>query len=285
MYLITGAKGQLGCCLSDVFAKNKIQAYFTDIDEMDIADISSIEKYVADKNFDVVINCAAYTNVDKAEDDKEKAYAINVTGSSNLAKLAAKRNIPIIHISTDYVFGGENNVKPLSETDPVNPLGVYGKTKFDGETEIKKHAKNFVIIRTAWLYSEYGNNFLKTILRVSKEKPEIKVVADQIGTPTYAGDLAEIIVEMLNKTGGAGSLKETYHFSDEGVCSWYDFAYEIVKASGGKCEVLPIKTGEYPAKAKRPAFSVLDKSKIKKDFNLKIEHWTEGVRKCLKRLS
>ena len=283
MYLITGAKGQLGCCLSDILTARNTQSWFCDINEMDITDFSSVEKYVEGKSFSAIINCAAYTNVDASEDEKEKAYAINAVGAANLAKLASIKKVPLIHISTDYVFGGKTEEKPLAENDNTNPLGVYGQTKLDGENEIKKYADTFAIVRTAWLYSEHGNNFLKTVLRLAKEKPEIKIVSDQIGTPTYAGDLAEAILEIAEKI--KAGAKEIYHFSNEGVCSWYDFAAEIVKEAGLNIKVLPIKTHEYPTKAKRPAYSVLDKSKIKKDFNLKIEDWAMGVKKCLKRLS
>ena len=281
MFLITGAKGQLGRCFADIL--NPKQAYFYDSDEMNITNIKSIQKCLIDKNIAAIINCAAYTNVDKAEDEKEKAYAVNVVGVENLAKTAEERDIPIIHISTDYVFGEQYARFILNEDALVFPLGVYGKTKLYGENAIKKYAKSYVIIRTSWLYSEYGHNFLKTVIKLASERQEIKVVSDQIGTPTYAPDLARAIVEILSKL--KKGTKEIYHFSNEGVCSWYDFAYEIVRQRNLNCNVLPIKTSEYPTKAEGPFFSVLDKSKIKKEFNLQIDHWIKGIEKCLKKLS
>jgi dTDP-4-dehydrorhamnose reductase len=281
MFLITGAKGQLGRCFEDILDLR--QAYFCDSDEMDITNIKSVQKYFDSKNITAVVNCAAYTNVDKAEDEKEKAYAVNVLGVENLAKTVAENNIPLIHISTDYAFGDSLVNCFLNEQSPVSPLGVYGKTKLDGETAIKKYAKIYVIIRTSWLYSEYGHNFLKTIIKLASERQEIKIVSDQIGTPTYAPDLAKVVVEILSKV--KEGTKEIYHFSNEGICSWYDFAYEIVRQKKLDCKVLPIKTSEYLTKVKRPSFSVLDKTKIKKEFNLQIDHWTKGIETCLKRLS
>jgi dTDP-4-dehydrorhamnose reductase len=281
MFLITGAKGQLGRCLADILTHP--QSYFYDSDALDITDIKSIQKCFTGKNITAIINCAAYTNVDKAEDEKEKAYAVNVTGSENLAKTVAENNIPIIHISTDYVFGEQPIKHLLNEETPVSPLGIYGKTKLDGEYAIKEYAKSYVIIRTSWLYSEYGHNFLKTVIKLASERQEIKIVSDQIGTPTYAPDLARTIVEILSKL--KKGTKEIYNFSNEGVCSWYDFAYEIVRRKKLNCNVLPIRTSEYPTKARRPFFSVLDKSKIKKEFNLQIDHWIKGIEKCLKKLS
>lgn len=197
MFLITGSKGQLGRCFADIL--NPKQAYFCDSDEMDVTNIKSIQKCFIGKNIAAIINCTAYTNVDKAEYEKEKAYAVNVTGSENLAKTAAENNIPIIHISTDYVFGEQSIKYLLNEETSVSPLGVYGKTKLDGENAIKKYAKSYVIIRTSWLYSEYGHNFLKTVIQLASEMQEIKIVSDQIGTPTYAPDLARAIVEILSK--------------------------------------------------------------------------------------
>ncbi|MDR2427464.1 MAG: dTDP-4-dehydrorhamnose reductase, partial [Endomicrobium sp.] len=225
MFLITGAKGQLGRCFEDIL--NPKQAYFYDSDEMDITNIKSIQKCLIGKNIAAIINCAAYTNVDKAEDEKEKAYAINVVGVENLAKTAKEKDIPIIHISTDYVFGEQYATFLLNEKSLVSPLGVYGKTKLYGENAIKKYAKSYVIIRTSWLYSKYGHNFLKTVIKLASERQEIKIVSDQIGTPTYAPDLASVIVEILSKL--KKGTKEIYHFSNEGICSWYDFAYEIVR--------------------------------------------------------
>jgi dTDP-4-dehydrorhamnose reductase len=303
MLLITGAKGQLGSCLAELLTPE--QAYFCDIEELDIADITSVEKFAAGENLSAIINCAAYTNVDKAEDEQEKAFAINVAGAANLAKLSAEKNIPIIHISTDYVYGGNFAKELLTEETAPAPQGVYAQSKFFGENEIKKYAGSYIIIRTAWLYSQYGRNFLKTILRVAQDKSEVKVVVDQIGTPTYAPDLAQTILTILSSLRTINSchceeerssdeaiqraedaaIRKIYNFTNEGVCSWYDFANEIIRHKNLNCKVLPIKTGEYPAKAKRPFFSAMDKSKIKKDFNLQIDHWTKGVEKCLTKLS
>jgi dTDP-4-dehydrorhamnose reductase len=257
MFLITGAKGQLGRCLVDILKPQ--EAYFCDIEEMDIADVNSVRKYAESKQFSAIIDCAGYTNVEKAEDEPDLARKINVEGAGNLAKLAAQRNVPFIHISTDYVFGGLFAKNIFKEDDETSPLGVYAQTKLEGENEIRTYSPNYVIIRTAWLYSQYGDNFLKTILRMAGEKPEIKVVDDQIGTPTYAPDLASVIAAIANSINGK-AIRQIYHFSNEGVCSWYDFAYEIIRQAGLPCKVLPIKTGEFPAKAKRPFFSVLDKS-------------------------
>ena len=281
MFLITGAKGQLGRCLAEILAGE--QAYFCDVDEADITNAASLAAYCEGKNITALINCAAYTNVDKAEDEPEKAFAANVTGALNLAKLAAEKNIPLIHISTDYVFGSRPVTGILDETARTAPENVYGKTKLEGERAVMKYAPSCAIIRTAWLYSHYGNNFLKTMLRLGAEKSEIKVVADQIGTPTFAPDLARaVLAAARNLKPGA---KEIYHFTNEGAASWYDFAYEIMRRKKLPCRVLPIRSAEYPAKAKRPFFSVLDKSKIKKDLGLEINHWTKGVEECLKRLS
>ncbi len=278
MFLITGANGQLGRCFHDVMELS----YYCDLPELDITDEEAVMKYAEDKYFSAIINCAAYTAVDKAESEPELAHKINVVGAANLAKLANLKKVPLIHISTDYVFDTERAV-PLSEDMPASPASVYGKTKFEGEEEIRKIAKSYIIIRTSWLYSKYGNNFLKTMINLAKEKMEIKVVADQYGTPTYAPDLVNVVLYMLERV--RPDIKETYHFSNEGAASWYDFALTIIYRRGLQCKVLPIKTAEYLTKAKRPVFSVLDKSKIKKHFNFEIQHWTKGVDKCLQRLS
>lgn len=275
MYLITGAHGQLGCCLKELVA----EAYFTDKDTLDITDYEALRAYADGKKISAIINCAAYTAVDKAEDEPALAYKINVTGPANLARLAAERDIPIVHISTDYVFGSDK-AEPLTEDAPVNAQGVYAKTKLEGEEEVRARAPKHVIIRTSWLYSKYGNNFFKTMLHLGREREKIKVVADQYGTPTYAPDLAAVILEVLRLNG-----KGVYHFSNEGAASWYDFAHHIITAAGLRGRVTPIKTAEYPTKAVRPVFSVLDKSKVKQDFNIQINHWTIGAGECLKQLS
>lgn len=280
MFLITGANGQLGKCLQDIFPSNQI--ILTDVKELDIADEKAVLSFGEKHPLTAIINCAAYTNVDKAESEPELARRINAEGPANLAKLAAAKNIPLVHISTDYVFDGTSHA-PITEDTPVNPLGVYGQTKWEGEQTVLKYAKAAVILRTAWLYSPYGKNFVKTMLKLGAEHTELKVVADQFGTPTYAPHLAQAIVDMLPqiKTG----TKEIYHFTDEGTATWYDLAYYTISRAGLPCEVLPIHTAEYPTPAKRPAFSVLDKTKFKTTFNKSLPHWTQGVEECLKKLS
>lgn len=275
MYLITGANGQLGNELKRLLGS---EAVYADREEMDITDANAVKAFCAGKGFEAVINCAAYTAVDKAEADKESAEKINVTGPKNLAQTG----IPMIHISTDYVFDG-TNCRPYQEDDKPNPQSVYGVTKLAGEKEVLNHASAALIIRTAWLYSSFGNNFVKTMRRLGAEKKSLNVVFDQIGTPTYAKDLAEAIVKILPQL--KPGMKEVYHFSNEGVCSWYDFAFEIMQASGLPCKVLPIESKDYPTPAVRPHYSVLNKAKIKKDFGISINHWKESMLSCLKELS
>lgn len=270
--LITGCHGQLG---TELYNLLKERAVYTDRDELDITDLAAVKNFVIANNIGTIINCAAYTAVDKAEDEPELAAKINIDGPRNLAQSGAK----IIHISTDYVFAG-TAYRPLEPGDEAQPVSVYGKTKLVGEEEILKWAANAVIIRTAWLYSPYGNNFLKTMLRLGKEKESLNVVNDQIGTPTYAADLAKAIVVILPQI--KDGFKEVYHFTDEGVASWYDFALEIMNQSGLKCAINPIPSSAYLTKAKRPFYSVLSKEKIKKDFNLVIPHWKESLKICLK---
>ena len=272
MYLVVGANGQLGNCIR-LFLKDT--AIYTDKEELDITDENAVKEFVKNNNFKCIINCSAYTAVDKAENDVELATKINVAGVRNLAKT----NIPLIHISTDYVFNGKNNV-PYVETDTTDPMSVYGKTKLEGEKEVLKYSKSAIIIRTAWLYSQFGNNFLKTMLRLGKEKESLNVVFDQVGTPTYAIDLAEVIFKIL-QSGKYENMKEIYHFSNEGVCSWYDFAVEIMKEAGLNCKVKPIESKDYPTLAVRPSFSVLNKGKIKKDFDVEIRHWRKAMIECL----
>lgn len=269
--VITGAKGQLGTALSRLLP----QAILSDVADLDITDEESVKSFVKTHQIDMIVNCAAYTAVDKAEDDVALAEKINVAGPRNLAKTGAK----IIHISTDYVFDGTAH-KPLTPQDETHPLSVYGRTKLAGETEVLKYADEAIIIRTAWLYSPYGNNFLKTMQRLGAERESIAVVADQVGTPTYAGDLAKAIVDIIPQIKKEN--KGVYHFTNEGVCSWYDFAYEIMVQSGLNCQVKPILSSAYPTKATRPFYSVLDKSKIKEVFGIEISHWTKGLEKCLK---
>ncbi len=275
MYLVVGANGQLGSELKDILKEKGI---YVDRDELDITDSNSINNFFkSNKNISAIINCAAYTAVDKAENDLELATKINVEGPKNLAKIG----LPIVQISTDYVFDGNKNT-PYTEDDKTNPKSVYGKTKLAGEEEVLKNAKTAVVIRTAWLYSNYGNNFVKTMIRLGKEKESLNVVFDQVGTPTYAADLAQVIVNILPRI--KDGTKEIYHFSNEGVCSWYDFATEIMKANDLKCKVYPIESKDYPTAAARPSFSVLNKDKIKKTFNIKINHWRDGLNNCLEKI-
>lgn len=280
MLLITGANGQLGQCLKDLLGENG--ALYTDAAELDITQEEAVRAFGKQHPLTGIINCAAYTNVDKAESEPETARRINALGPAHLAQLAAEQNIPLIHISTDYVFDGCAHM-PIPETAAVTPLGVYGKTKRESEEAVLKYADTALVIRTAWLYSPYGKNFLKTMVTLGAQKEELRVVADQFGTPTYAPHLAQAILTILPhiKPG----QKEIYHFTDEGAATWYDFAHYILKKRQSPCRVLPIKTCEYPTQAVRPAFSVLDKTKIKHAFGLTIPHWTEGVDKCLTKLS
>ena len=271
MFLITGADGQLGRAVSGLLP----DAICTDKNTLDITDAAAVNAFVRENNIDVIINCAAYTAVDKAEDDTELATKINVDGPMNLAKTGAK----IIHISTDYVFDG-TGCAPYGTDDKTNPVSVYGKTKRAGEVAVLENANVAIVIRTAWLYGPNGNNFVKTMRRLGAEKDAINVVSDQIGSPTFVGDLADAIVKIIPQMTHENS--GVYHFTNMGVCSWYDFASEIMEMSGLKCVVNPIKSREYPTRAVRPFYSVLDKSKIQKVFNVKIQHWKKGLEKCLK---
>jgi len=280
MFLITGANGQLGRCLQDILPTQ--HCLLTDVNELDITSEHAVLSFGQTHPVSAIINCAAYTNVDKAESEPEPARQINAVGPANLAKLAAQLQIPMIHISTDYVFDGTANV-PLSETASVRPLGVYGQTKYEGEQAVLNNAHTAVVLRTAWLYSPYGKNFVKTMLRLGAEKEKIGVVCDQIGTPTYAPHLAQAIVQILPQI--TPGTREVYHFTDEGVCSWYDLACYTLRRANSTCRVEPILTKDYPTPAKRPAFSVLDKTKFKTTFNKVLWHWTQGVEQCLQKLS
>ena len=279
--LVTGSNGQLGNELRLVVEeKDKVNNYFfTDVEELDITNKIDVSQFFQANNIDVVVNCAAYTNVDKAEDESEIADLINHIGVKNLAESCKERDGFLIHISTDYVFDGTKN-NPYSETDETNPLGVYGETKLRGENAIKSSGCEYVIIRTSWLYSSFGKNFLKTMQRLTAEKESIKVVFDQIGTPTYAGDLANVIDTIIQRDE-ADIKNQIYHFSNEGVCSWYDFAVAINKISGNNCNIQPCLSKEFLSKVSRPHFSVLDKSKIKQDLGIEIPNWCNSLRKCI----
>ena len=271
--LITGCHGQLGTALMKLLP----DAIGTDVEELDITDFGAVQAFVLKNGIDTIVNCAAYTAVDRAEEQPDFAGRINVLGPENLAKTGCK----MIHISTDYVFDGKGCV-PYQPEDETHPLSVYGMTKRAGEQAVLQYASAAVVIRTAWLYSETGKNFVKTMLKLGAEKEDIGVVADQVGSPTYASDLAKAIVQIIPQL-----TKETagiYHFTNEGVCSWYDFATEIMTMAGLKCCVRPLTTAEYPTKAVRPAYSVLDKSKIKKTFGVSIRQWRQALNECLNKL-
>lgn len=275
MFLVVGCNGQLG---NELKLLLQDKAVYVDKDELDITDKQAVLDFVADKNFEAIINCAAYTAVDKAESDEKLATLINVEGPRHLAATG----LPLIHISTDYVFDGKN-YKPYTEEDVPNPQSVYGKTKLAGEKAVMKAADTAIIIRTAWLYSTFGNNFVKTMRRLGAERDKLNVVFDQIGSPTYAADLARAIVAILPQI--KKGMKEIYHYTNEGVCSWYDFALAIMAQSDLDCKVLPIESKDYPTPAQRPHYSVLNKAKIKKDFNLTINHWAVSLAECVEKLS
>ena len=281
--LVTGANGQLGSELQRLGAISPNNWHFTDIAELDITNRNLVERYVTENNIEIIVNCAAYTNVDKAESDEETAHLINCTAVNNLAQAAKANEATLIHISTDYVFGLNGNT-PRTEDMPTNPLGAYGRTKLAGEEAIKQVACKAIIIRTAWLYSEYGNNFVKTMLRLTAQKESIKVVFDQVGSPTYAADLALVIFSIIEGDVYKGN-EGIYHFSDEGVCSWYDLAVETARFAGHtNCVITPCHSSEYPSTVTRPPYSVLDKSKIKETFGVEIPHWRESLAYCIRRI-
>ena len=285
--LIIGKEGQLGssfhklapeypeCCIS-----------FSTIDQMDLTDASSIKKFFADKTYNFIVNCAAYTAVDKAEEEPDLAYRLNAEAPALIAQEAARIKAFFIHISTDYVFDGKH-YHPLSPNDHPNPVSVYGKSKLQGEKDVIRIHPESMIIRTSWLYSIYGKNFLKTMLRLGKENKSIKVVFDQIGTPTFAEDLASSILAIIHKIS-AGQKKPVpgiFHYSNEGVCSWYDFAQSIFRTAQIMCNVIPVTSEQFPTKAQRPFYSVLDKSRIKQTYSIIIPHWYDSMIRCLKELN
>ncbi|MFA8298600.1 MAG: dTDP-4-dehydrorhamnose reductase [Hyphomicrobiales bacterium] len=281
--LVTGANGQLGKEIHKISkTKDEITFSFTDVDTLDITEYKDIASYIDNNKVDVIINCAAYTNVDKAEDEKEQAYKANTTACKNLASISKQHNIFLIHISTDYVFNGSSNI-PYTEDDTTNPSTIYGETKLNGEKEIIAQDIPAYIFRTSWLYSSYGHNFAKTIYNLSKERDTLRVVFDQTGTPTWAHDLAESIVKIISSKDFSKQT-EIYNYSNEGVASWYDFAYHIIKKTNTNCSVIPVLSEEYPTKAKRPAYSVLNKRKFKERFHQLIPHWTNSLDNCLKEL-
>lgn len=282
--LVTGANGQLGNCLRKAAEKSTDKYIFTDVAELDITDPDAIRRIVDENEVDVIVNCAAYTNVDKAEDEPELAELLNATAVGNLAKAAKDADATLIHISTDYVFGGSAGNTPRSEEEAVNPTGVYGVTKLHGEQAVAASECKAIIIRTAWLYSEFGRNFVKTMLSLTATKPELRVVFDQIGTPTYAQDLADAIAAIIGQRKFNGN-EGIYHYSNEGVCSWFDFTRHIADISGQTdCHIGPCHSDEFPSKVVRPPFSVLDKTKFKETFGLDIPYWTDSLTTCINNL-
>lgn len=281
--LITGANGQLGNEMRLLSQEsNKDSYFFTDVAELDITNRVDIRAFVKQNNIDVIVNCAAYTNVDKAEEDVELCDLINNKAVENLAIVAKEHDCVLVHVSTDYVFSGKGNL-PCTEEQVTSPLGVYGKTKLEGEDAIRSVGCKYLIFRTAWLYSEFGNNFVKTMIRLTTEKDSLKVVFDQVGSPTYAGDLAKLIFSLIEKRQYE-QHQGIYHFSNEGVCSWYDFAKEISFIAGTDCDIQPCHSDEFPSKVTRPAFSVLDKTKVKRDFQFEVPYWKVSLTKCINKL-
>ena len=280
--LVTGSNGQLGCEMRRLGAVSPNEYFFTDIAELDITDKAAVAAFVAEHGIEIIVNCAAYTDVDRAEEDEPTAERINSDAVRNLAEAMKAVDGTLFHISTDYVFGLDGNV-PRTEDMPLDPLGAYGRTKLHGEQAIAASGCKHIIVRTAWLYSEHGHNFLKTMLRLTAERESLNVVFDQTGTPTYAGDLALALFSVIE--GGAYEGNEgVYHFSNEGVCSWYDFAREIATATGRDCKIVPCHSSEFPSKVARPPYSVLDKTKIKTTFGIEIPHWRDSMIYCLRRM-
>ena len=303
--LVTGANGQLGNEMRLKAKKSSNKFLFTDVVEqegvettmLDITDIDAVRKMVRGNEVDVIVNCAAYTNVDKAETDEALCHTLNAEAPKILATVMKEKKGMLIHISTDYVFGADPYNTPCKEDQKGTPTGVYGKTKLEGEENIISTGVNHVIIRTAWLYSEFGKNFVKTMLNLTATKPQLKVVFDQVGTPTYAGDLADVIMRVLldykieTAEWGAStrarrySKTGIYHYSNEGVCSWYDFTMKIAEIAGNKdCDIQPCHSDEFPSPVKRPAYSVLDKTKVKQTFDVKVPYWTISLKQCMKNI-
>ena len=278
--LVTGALGQLGSELRLVAACSSDNYIYTDVAELDITDRDAVNAFVESNGVDAIVNCAAFTDVERAEDVPDLAERINAGAVANLADAMASRGGLLVHVSTDYVFGGESFNTPIKEDATGAPTGVYGLTKLHGEQAVLRSGCRHIIIRTAWLYSEFGRNFVKTMLRLTSERPVVKVVFDQAGTPTYALDLARAIFKILE-----GRLYEgregIYHYTNEGVCSWFDFARAIAERSGSSCKVLPCHSSEFPSKVRRPSYSVLDKSKIKEAFGVDVPYWTDSLSECL----
>lgn len=280
--LLTGCNGQLGRHLQMLVPQSAHRWFPTDVAELDITDRQAVDAFVTAKGIQLVVNCAAYTNVDRAETDEASALRLNADAVGYMADAMNRVGGRLIHISTDYVFGGNRNNTPCTENEPANPTGAYGRTKLAGEQAAVRC--NSLVFRTSWLYSEYGKNFLLTMMRLTSERPEVRVVFDQVGTPTYAGDLAHAIFQII-ESGDCLRHEGIFHFANEGVCSWYDFAFEIARRAGhNACRVLPCHSDEYPSPVKRPAYSVLDKTKFKQTFHQDIPHWTDALDRCMARV-
>ncbi len=283
--LITGANGQLGNCMRNAVKDSKDNYIFTDVAELDITNAEDVKKTVEDNDIKIIVNCAAYTNVDKAETDADFAELLNAKAVRNLADAVKENDGTLIHVSTDYVFGGSLGNTPRTESEPTNPTGVYGVTKLHGEQEIQKSGVKALIFRTAWLYSEYGKNFVKTMKELTATRPQLKVVFDQVGTPTYAQDLADTIFTIIENRQMDGN-EGIYHYSNEGVCSWYDFTKSIAEITGNTtCDIQPCHSNEFPSPVIRPAYSLLDKTKLKETFMTRVPYWTDSLKKCIKNLS
>ncbi len=281
--LVTGANGQLGRHFRLLAPQSQYDWLFTDVEELDITSPDAVNAWIDEHSVRMIVNCAAYTNVDRAESDEATALRINGDAVANMAAAMKRVGGTLIHFSTDYVFGGTLHNTPCTEEELPNPTGAYGRTKLAGEKATE--ACHHLIFRTSWLYSEYGKNFLLTMLRLTAEKPELRVVFDQVGTPTYAGDLAKAVF-ILIENGDYRQQEGIFHFANEGVCSWYDFTKEIARQSGyTACRILPCHSNEYPSPVKRPAYSVLDKTKFKNTFHQEIPYWTDSVAVCLKNIS
>ncbi len=281
--LITGSKGQLGREFQDLAAGySDYRFLFTDKENLDITSADALAEYFRQNTIDTVINCAGYTSVDAAEENVDLVKMVNAQAVGQLAEAAASVNALLVHLSTDYVFDGQSS-RPYTESSPANPRSVYGKSKLDGELEVILNATRSVIIRTSWLYSPYGQNFMKTVLSKVKQEKSLKVVFDQVGTPTYAADLAKAILDIL--PGMPAKIRgEIFNYSNEGVCSWYDFAHAIIETEGLYCKLVPVLSKELQTAASRPHYSVLDKSRIKKVFGIEIPHWRDGLRRCLEKM-
>lgn len=281
--LVTGANGQLGSEIKDLAPNyNQYHFFFTDVEDLNITNPKELDVFCSTNKIQVILNCAAYTAVDKAEEEVDVCNAVNNIATLNLAKVAKAQDIKLIHTSTDYVFDGKKYI-PFKEEDTTNPINTYGKTKLLGEEALKKiNPVNSIIIRTSWVYSSFGNNFVKTMLKLAQDRNQLSIIADQIGTPTYAYDLAKIMLNIIPKINS--SKVHVYHYANEGVASWYDFAFEIFHQTSINCKILPIETKDYPTAAERPLYSVMNKSKIKNTFEIEIPHWKISLANCLKKI-